>query len=133
LLLLAGCGSAPRPHLGALPPDTSATTPTTAAAAPTTTAVSTPQYTVATAKGASVPIFDSPVQTEPTRSLPSPQVDGSTLVFLVQDQRPDWLKVLLPVRPNGATGWIHAADVTVAVHDFHIEVDLSAHHLTVYK
>jgi lipoprotein-anchoring transpeptidase ErfK/SrfK len=90
-------------------------------------------FTVATAKGSSVGIYDSTVQTEPTRSLASPQSDGSTLVLLVQDQKPDWYKVLLPVRPNGSTGWIRASEVTVATHDFHIEVQLSAHHLTVFK
>jgi lipoprotein-anchoring transpeptidase ErfK/SrfK len=88
---------------------------------------------VATATGKSVGVYDSPVQTEPTRSLASPQSDGSTLVLLVQEQRGDWYKVLLPLRPNGSTGWIKAAEVTVATHDYHIEVDLGAHHLTVWK
>jgi lipoprotein-anchoring transpeptidase ErfK/SrfK len=134
LVLLAACSSGPRPTLPALPPDSTAA-PTTQAVttAPPTTVPASPLYTVATVKGSSVGVYDSPVQTEPTRSLASPQADGSTLVLLVQDQRPDWFKVLLPVRPNGSTGWIKAGEVTVATHDYRIEVQVSAHHLTVWK
>jgi lipoprotein-anchoring transpeptidase ErfK/SrfK len=106
---------------------------TTVAPAPTTTVPATPVYTVATAKGSSVPIYDSPVQTEATRSLPSPQADGSTLVFLAQEERSDWVKVLLPVRPNGSTGWVKASDVSLATHDYRIQVEVGAHKLTVYK
>jgi lipoprotein-anchoring transpeptidase ErfK/SrfK len=134
LALLAGCSSAPRPQLSsAPPPPASDPTTTLAPAAPTTTIPATPVYTVATAKGSSVAIYDSPVQTEPTRSLPSPQADGSTLVFLAQEERSDWVKVLLPVRPNGATGWVKTSDVSLATHDYHIQVEVGAHKLTVYK
>lgn len=129
-LAFVACGSSARPKLDALPADASPP----AAPGPTTTSVpAAPSYTVATARGASVGVYDSPVQTEPTRSLASPQSDGSPLVLLVQEERPDWLKVLLPVRPNGATGWIHTADVTLASHDYRIEVRLGAHKLTAWK
>jgi lipoprotein-anchoring transpeptidase ErfK/SrfK len=90
-------------------------------------------YAVATAKGPSVAVFDSPAGSEPSRSLPSPQPDGSPLVLLVEEQRPGWFQVLLPVRPNGVTGWIRAGDVTVATHDYRIDVQLSTHTLTVWK
>lgn len=133
LLLLAGCSSAPRPQLTASPPPSEGPTTTAAPPAPTTTVPATPVYTVATAKGASVGIYDSPVQTEPTRSLASPQPDGSTLVFLAREERTDWVKVLLPVRPNGATGWVRASEVSLATHDYRIEVQVAAHRLTVYK
>jgi len=89
--------------------------------------------TVATAKVASVGIYDSAGQPEPSRSLANPVADGSTLVFLVTESRPDWLKVLLPARPNGSTGWIRAAEVSTATHDYRIEVEVGAHHLTVWK
>ena len=135
LLLLVGCSSAPRPQLTGAPAPSASAGPTTTAVppAPTTTVPATPVYTVATAKGASVGVYDSPVQTEPTRSLSSPQPDGSTLVFLAQEERTDWVKVLLPVRPNGSTGWVKTSDVTLATHDYRIVVEVGAHHLTVYK
>lgn len=134
LLVLAACSSGTRQKLDPLPSDSPAPAAAPATAvAPTTTVPASPVFSVATAKGSSVGVYDSPVQTEPTRSLASPQADGSTLVLLVTEQRPDWLKVLLPIRPNGATGWIRAGEVTVAVHDYRIEVQLSAHKLTVWK
>jgi lipoprotein-anchoring transpeptidase ErfK/SrfK len=110
-----------------------ATVPATVPAPPTTAAPATPVYTVATATGHSVGVYDSPVQTEPSRTLASPGPDGSTLVLLVKEQKPDWYRVPLPVRPNGSTGWIKASEVTVASHDFHIEVQVGAHHMTVWQ
>jgi lipoprotein-anchoring transpeptidase ErfK/SrfK len=133
LVVLAGCSSAPRPQLSSAPTAPASEVTTTVAAAPTTTVPATPVYTVATAKGTSVAIYDSPVQTEPTRSMASPQADGSTLVFLAQEERSDWVKVLLPVRPNGSTGWVKASDVSLATHDYRIQVEVGAHKLTVYK
>jgi lipoprotein-anchoring transpeptidase ErfK/SrfK len=135
LLVLGGCGSSGRPHLNALPPGSDQPVPTVAPAitAPTTTVPATPTYTVATATGKSVAVYDSPDQAEPSRSLPSPQPDGSTLVLLAKERRGDWLNVLLPVRPNGVTGWVKAAEVSVANHDYRIVVEVGAHKLTVWK
>lgn len=42
----------------------------------------------------------------------------------------EWLEVLLPVRPNGTTGWIPADDVTLYQNRFRIEIDVSDHALT---
>jgi lipoprotein-anchoring transpeptidase ErfK/SrfK len=56
------------------------------------------------------------------------------LVFHVEQQRPDgWLQVLLPVRPNGSTGWVRAADVSLATTAYRITVELAAHRLTVHQ
>lgn len=41
--------------------------------------------------------------------------------------------VQLPVRPNGSTGWVDAADVSITSHDFRIEVALSDFELRLYK
>lgn len=138
LLVLTGCGpgsSPSAPKAGAvldpLPtnPAPALVTSTTIPEAPPATG----KYITATANGKSVAVYDSPVQPEPSRSLGNPQSDGSTLVLLTKDQQGPWLKVLLPVRPNGATGWIRTSDVTVATHDFRIEVEIGAHTLTVWK
>ena len=66
-------------------------------------------------------------------SLEHPQPSGAPLVFLVQSQQPEWLEVLLPVRPNGSKGWVRQGDVTLSQHDFRIVVQLAAHRITVYK
>lgn len=89
---------------------------------------------VATAKVASVPVWDAPGQGDPSRSLDNPTKPyGTPLVFLVRDQQPEWLQVLLPVRPNGSTGWVRRSDVDLTTHDFRIKVELGAHRITVWK
>ena len=133
-MALAGCGSDPEPKLAPLPPDEPRTTLIPLPTVPTAPTVpATPVFTVATALGRSVAVYDDPAQPAPSRSLPSPQSDGSTLVFLVEERRPDWLKVLLPVRPNGVTGWIKASEVSTADHEYRIEVQVGARKLTVWK
>lgn len=89
--------------------------------------------TVAESEGASVAVFDSPQTSRPARELHNPQPSGAPLVFLVQGRRPGWLRVLLPVRPNGSSGWVREDDVTLSQHNFHIVVELGAHRITTYE
>jgi RNA polymerase sigma factor (sigma-70 family) len=89
--------------------------------------------TVAHALGSPLAVFDAPGATAATRVLPNPRSSGAPLVLLVVDQRPGWLQVLLPVRPNGSTGWIRAGDVSLTTHDFRIVVELAAHRITAYQ
>ncbi len=125
--LLAGCTKeAPRRRVAPAPRPAATTT----APAPVPGGV---VSAVATALGPSVTVYDVPLDGLPVRVLPNPQPDRSTLVLLIEEQRPDWYRVLLPVRPNGVTGWVKAAEVRVATHNFRIEVVLSAHKLTVWK
>lgn len=44
-----------------------------------------------------------------------------------------WLKVMLPGRPNGHTGWISDAATARSVTDWHIVIDTSDRRLTVYE
>jgi hypothetical protein len=66
-------------------------------------------------------------------------VNGVPTVFGVLTARldascaPAWYKVQLPMRPNGRTGWVRAADVRVTPVDTHIVVDLSDRRVTLYK
>jgi hypothetical protein len=66
-------------------------------------------------------------------------VNGAPTVFGVLGERVDgrcrarWLHIQLPMRPNGATGWVRAADVlTVRLHT-RIVVDLSERRVRFYK
>ena len=45
----------------------------------------------------------------------------------------DWLKLLLPVRPNGSTGWVLAEDVAVQPVRTRIVIDLSSRSLTLFR
>ena len=49
------------------------------------------------------------------------------------DCRPSWYRVQLPIRPNGAEGWIRASTVSRYVVDYRIVVDLSDRLITVYR
>ncbi len=62
-----------------------------------------------------------------------PLDNGGPLVFQAVEIQGDWLRVLLPVRPNGTTGWIRYADVTLYRNPYRVEVDVSAHRLTVLE
>ena len=109
---------------------------TTTTAADTTVPTTVPDGTslVAQANPASVPIYAGPTNgTEPSQSLDNPNENGAPLVFLVKERQGDWLNVYLPVRPNGSTGWVRAADVTVATNPYSIDIALAAHRLVVHK
>ncbi|HZV74656.1 MAG TPA: L,D-transpeptidase [Conexibacter sp.] len=65
----------------------------------------------------------------PVRRLAGP----SARVLLVREQHGAWLRVLLPVRPNGASGWIRAGLVTLRTNPYRIDVRLRAHRLVVRR
>jgi lipoprotein-anchoring transpeptidase ErfK/SrfK len=73
--------------------------------------------------------FDNPWLYDP--NVPTSKVPQ---VFLVKQQRDDgWVQVLLPIRPNGSTGWVKASDVTLQPNPFRIAVNLGAHTITVHN
>jgi lipoprotein-anchoring transpeptidase ErfK/SrfK len=70
----------------------------------------------------------------PIHQLANPTESGSPLVFTVDgDATGIWLKVNLPVRPNGSQGYIRSADVQLGSTDYSVKVELGAHRLTVTK
>jgi lipoprotein-anchoring transpeptidase ErfK/SrfK len=50
--------------------------------------------------------------------------------LLAVDQQPGWFQALLPMRPNGAIGWVREADVTPGSTTYAIKISLSQHKLT---
>lgn len=142
VLALTACGGGDDP--GAAVPDTTAPAPATVMTAPPPTAPTStvPDATVskvAVATQASVEVYASPVQPEPARTLENPQPSGAapggeyTLRMLVVEDRGDWLKVLLPIRPNGSNGWIRRSTVDLETHDYRALVSLGEHRITVWK
>ncbi len=124
-------GDAPEPAAAAT--TTTLPAPTTSAPTTSTTAPAT-VYTVANVVGPAIDVYAAPDGTQVTHRManPSPPYD-TRLLFLVTQDRGDWLEVMLPVRPNGSRGWIRTADVDLARHTYKIEVSLGANLLTVYK
>lgn len=140
VLTLGGCGGGGgRPAAEPAPASTEPSTVATTAAPSTTVAPSAPVHVVATAKVRKVDVYNSPVQPEPARTLDNPQPSGAAppgtfpLVMLVVEERDDWLKVLLPIRPNGTSGWVKRSVVDVAVHPYKIAVELAQHRITVWQ
>lgn len=89
-----------------------------------------PAY-AATATGPQVEVYDGPGGA-PGSTLTSPVPSGAPLTFLVVEQRGDWLQVLLPVRPNGSTGWVSAKDVVVEGVPYRLDVRTAEHAVDLY-
>ena len=105
-----------------------------AAAAPgTASAAAPPESIVAEAKVPVVAVYRTPTAKRPFLRLSNPTGHGGPLVFLVKERRPGWEKVYLPVRPNGSTGWIRDAQVTLALNPYRIRVSLGGHTITVWN
>jgi len=88
--------------------------------------------TVARATVAVLPLYSSPGAPAPEGSLPNPNYFGAPLVLLVAGTQPGWVDAYVPTRPNGASAWVPASDVTLGTVPCHIEVSLGAHSLVLY-
>jgi lipoprotein-anchoring transpeptidase ErfK/SrfK len=60
-------------------------------------------------------------------------ITGDRTVLPVVAEKGQWLKVRLPGRPNGHTGWISRRGTASYVTDWHIVVDPSRRRVTVYR
>jgi len=140
-LTLAACGGGDDSARAQVKRPATTAPRTTTTILPTTTTV--PDYITysATVKATvtSIGVFTAPGDPQPSRQFANPWLydpgnpaTGVPQTFLVKSQRPDgWIEVLLPVRPNGSTGWVQASDVTLAPNPYHIAVSLGAHTITV--
>lgn len=100
-------------------------TTTTASPTPTATSLEDGQSLVAHASGP-VEIFVGPDQPAPNRVVGEATILGSPRVFLVQDGPIDgWVKLSLPIRPNGSSGWARSGQFEFEVVYQLITVDLS--------
>jgi len=91
-----------------------------------------PATSVAQALAPVIDVFE-PDGVSVLRSLDNPQPSGAPLMFVVVEQQPNWLKVLVPIRPNGTTGWVRRQDVSLTSHTYSIVVELGAHRITAFK
>lgn len=127
--VLAGC-AAPEPE----PAPTESTAPShplpqaSEASAPVQVGVG----QVATAVGPEVVALDAPDGTEVAR-FANPVESGAPLVFLVEAAESDWLRVKLPMRPNGSIGWVPASEVTMAALDYSLEVSTADRTVTLLE
>ena len=67
-----------------------------------------------------------------TFSNPGPYEPPQPFTMLVTERRGDWVKVLLPVRPNHTEGYVSLADVDISTTNKRIEVNLTTNTLVAY-
>lgn len=104
-----------------------------------------PSMVVISRTGEPVPAFRSPdVAAEPWLHVPAGPNGESTFLAvrpfgdlesdwstLTRDG--EWIEVLLPVRPNGSTGWIKLADTELFRNSFRVEIDRQRFSIHIYE
>jgi lipoprotein-anchoring transpeptidase ErfK/SrfK len=88
---------------------------------------------VAEANDVRVAVFRHPDADRRWTSFKRVGAYGTPPVFLVEEEKDDWLRVLLPMEPNSSEGWIRSRDVKLYTHDLRIQIDLSDRRLTAYR
>jgi lipoprotein-anchoring transpeptidase ErfK/SrfK len=84
---------------------------------------------IAEALQPTLPIYQKPGGRVLTK-LGNPNEWHDPLVMLATARSGDWLKVRMPVRPNGSTGWVPVSSVRLTWDPYRIVVDVSSHRLT---
>jgi len=64
--------------------------------------------------------------------LESPTSFGGHAVVVVTEDHGNWLRVLVPARPNGTEGWVRRNDVALSTTTLHVEVLVGARTLRLY-
>jgi lipoprotein-anchoring transpeptidase ErfK/SrfK len=109
---------------------------------PPSTVAPLPRYAslVAVAVGPEVAVYDRPALSATKRTFPNPwSLDPNhpsavvEQVFLVEARRADgWVRVLLPVRPNGSSGWVREPNVAIHEVNYSVRVEMHSHQITVF-
>lgn len=87
---------------------------------------------VALARG-ETQVYETPATGSTTTTMPWTTILGTVSVYSVVGEPSDgWVEVMLPVRPNGSTGWIRTEDISLYVVEGLIVIDLSDRQLTYY-
>ncbi|GAA3838790.1 hypothetical protein GCM10022226_71300 [Sphaerisporangium flaviroseum] len=70
----------------------------------------------------------------PIAVVPTHQLDNPTWLPVIET-RPEWMRVLLPSKPNGSTGWIHTGDgkTKQTYSPYQVRINLTARRLTLLK
>jgi lipoprotein-anchoring transpeptidase ErfK/SrfK len=131
--LLSGCGEPASSNANPDAEEVYAETELTPTAAPEPSPSPEAESLVATAADQMVEAFKTPDSPKPFVRFEHPGPFGTPRVFLVQEDAGDWIRVLLPMRPNGSEGWVRDTDVKLTTNPYEIEVDLSEFRLTAYE
>lgn len=90
-------------------------------------------YTVADAAGPSVDLFSAPdVPLAERTSMANPTWEGLPVVFLVDEEQGDWLRVHVSMRPNGFMAWVKRSQVKLRTVPNRIVVDVTTRRVEVF-
>jgi hypothetical protein len=89
-----------------------------------------PAYVV-TPRGSSLAIRSRP-DGSTVRTMSARQQFGAPLTLLLVGRRAGWLRVELPVRPNGSTGWVRASDAHLRGLRYGLVLERGRHQLLLY-
>lgn len=90
-----------------------------------------PPAVIASPRVASVAVYRAPTDPAAFEQLPDRTSLGSRRVLLVREARDQWLRVLLPQRPDGSEGWVRRSDMLLTKTYYRIDVSLRTHQLVV--
>jgi len=134
VLALSACGGATAPEMRG-DPSTSVEPP-----APTPSPERPcDRYTlIGEVRGRSAAARESPARTaDELGRFPRVNAQGATQVFPLLEETyaagTTWYRALLPMRPNGSTGWIAADDLERRRSDYRLRIDLSRFRLRVFR
>ncbi len=128
-----------------MPPTTAATVPDGPPGpytGPTTTvpldagyaaAVEVATATVATVSAYAAPLT-GPWPAAATWTFPQATLFGTPTAFLVTGHAGnDWLRVMLPMKPNGTEGWVHRSEVALTVNPTRLVIDLANRQVMLFR
>jgi len=76
-------------------------------------------------------VYRKPGGHRPRFLLAAKTEHGEVATYLVRRTRGRWVLIALARRPNGSTGWVKRRDVTLLLDSYRLNIDLTAHRLTV--
>ena len=86
---------------------------------------------IANAQGRSIPVYRSAGSSRPFKRLSNPNEEGYPRVFMVTGVKGSRVRVQLPDRPNGSTGWVSASRVLLTTTSYSVTVKLRSFQLVV--
>lgn len=87
---------------------------------------------IATVTGSEIDVYTEEGGDEVLETLSSPNDFDTDRTFLVERNEDKWLEVLLPIRPNGSTGWIRSDEVSLTATTLRVEIDIQGFEFAVY-
>ncbi len=78
-------------------------------------------------------VYARPGAKRPNVLLPNPTRLGVARVLLVHSQRKKWIRLYMPTRPDGRTGWVRRRAVRVLRNPYRIVIHLRTHRLALWR